>query len=494
MSADVEGLILGAVLDAEGAVLASNAGALLDLAGLKASDFVNAHVRNAWGVVEKLVERRRPVDAGTVAAAGATVKVLPDGALEWLRRLQGANTLDRNAFAEVVEQVRRRRRGDELKKTLTEALTRLEAGDVEPSRVAGELEGRCHDLAVAGVGADETGDSDVLELGLEWEKRDVAGKPLLVPSGIRIIDEHIGGLPPNLSVWAGLPSVGKSALLATAIEQQLRLGFRVGLFGLEDGTRWLSKRIIARELKLPVRDVGVKRLDQLTAEQQARYPDVMQATAALLKGLVTYRRDTISAADLVRRSAHWAQNLGVQCIYVDHGGEVDHDTARFDDYRLAVADTYRHVRNFAVRYQVPVVVLAHTNRASERPDGEEQPPRASDMAETSYIERRARLILGLWRRQGEAGVMRVTVLKQTEGRAGQTLLLTRHIEAAMIDAAEGHEVNLWAERMAEQRKKREARDVEKQAKAEALAKLRESEKAAKKPKPPPQLAFGEAEA
>lgn len=494
MSADIEGLILGAVLDAEGAVLASNAGALLDLAGLKAGDFANAHVRNAWVVVEKLVERRRPVDAGTVAAAGATVKVLPDGALEWLRRLQGSNTLDRNAFAEVVEQVRRRRRGDELKKALTEALTRLEAGDVEPSKVAGELEGRCHDLAVAGAGADGTADNDVLELGLEWEKQDAAGKPVLLPTGVRAIDEHIGGLPPNLSVFAGLPSVGKSALLATCIEQQLLAGFKVGLFGLEDGTRWLAKRIIARRLGVPVRDVGVKRIEALTPEQQARYPEVMQATTVLLKGLVAYRRDTITAEELVRRGANWVQNLGVQCIYVDHGGEVDHDTARYDDFRLAVADTYRRVRNFAVGYGVPVVVLAHTNRASERPDGEEMPPRASDMAETSYIERRARLILGLWRRQGETGVMRVTVLKQTEGRANQTVLLTRHTEAAMIDAAEGHEVNLWAEKQAELRKKREARDAEKQAKAEALAKLREAEKAAKKPKGAPQLTFDGAEA
>lgn len=484
---DIEALILGAVLDADGAVLASNAGALLDLAGLKHTDFSNAHVRNAWRIVETLIDRRRPVGADTVATAGATARVLPEGSGEWLRRLQGANTLDRSAFAEVVEQLRRRRRGEELRKVLAEGLAKLEAGDVEPSKVAAELEGQCHDVSVAGVGSDEVC-NDVLELGIEWEKRDVEGRPLLVPTGIRAIDEQIGGLPPNLSVFAGLPSVGKSALLATCIEQQLLAGFKVGLFGLEDGTRWLSKRIVARRLGIPVRDVGVKPLSSLTAEQQGRYPVVMQEAHALVSaGLVPFRRDTVSSAELVRRAAHWVQNLGVQCIYVDHGGEVEHDTARFEDFRLAVADTYRHVRNFAVRYQVPVVVLAHTNRASERPDGEEVPPRASDLAESAYIERRARLILGLWRRQGEADAMRVTVLKQTEGRAGQTLLLNRHTSAAMIDAESGHEVNLGAERAAEARKKREAREAEKLAKAEVLAKARE---ATKKPARQ-QLGFGE---
>lgn len=479
----LESALLGALLDTGNPALVDPA-SLIDIAGLRPEDLSDVRVRGAWQLAERMAQSRRPLSALTLFAEGKKRKLVGNDSLGWLQGLEASNTLDRAKFAEVATTVRTQSRRSQLAQLLRTQAAELErGGDLAAS--ADLVEAACRD--VGGLGhTHDLGSDDVKELADEWERRLTEGSTTFVPSGLRAVDELIGGWAPNLNIVAGLPSVGKSALLGTAIEQQLLAGRKVGLFGLEDGTRWLAKRIIARDAGVPVRDVGWK---LLTAEQQERYVVAGQRLTTLLGGLVTYRRDTIDAGELCRRIAHWVTALGVQCIYVDHGGEVEHQHRnQSDDYRLAVSETYRRLRNLAVRYQIPVVVLAHTTRASDRPAawGEEAPPRATDIAESAYIERRARVILGLWTKGGEDDSMRVTVLKQTEGKRGDTVRLDRLTNCALLDPASGTAINLQAERAAENKKRRQAREADslakKQATAAAKAAERAAREAAKKPK------------
>lgn len=479
MSKELEAAVLGAILDAEGPVLKSNPGALIDSAGLRATDFTEPRIRVAWGIAARLAERRRPVDAVTIFAAARSAGQLGDPDLTWLKTLQVSNALDRERFVVVVDQLRRSARGSDLAKSLTEAIDSLRRkGDVY--NVASALEEVCR-AAAMDHSQDETGDQDALEVGAEWEGGgDRVGSPLIVPTGVRIIDEHIGGFVPNLNVIAGLPSAGKSALAATMIEQQLRMGMRVGIFGLEDGTRWLARRLISKGLNIPVRLVGVQKIEGDLAE---RYPTVMQDVTNLLRGLTTYRHDTITVDEMCRRASHWVQNKGVQCIYLDHGGEVEHDLGKFNgEMRLAVGETYKRMRNTAIRYQVPFVTLAHTTRDS---DNEEVAPRARDLAESAYIERRSRKMLGCWRRMASPDEMRVTVLKDTEGRSGQTLVLKRITQSALIDPNEGEEISLEQERREEAKKKKLDR-VQESADAKEAKEALEADMRAKKKKRAPQ--------
>lgn len=462
----LEEQLLGAVLDAE--TIGSNAGALIDAAGFRPEDFTSANVCTSWRVAGVLAGRRRPVTAATVYAAGASTRALGQDAQAWLQGLQAGNSLSRAEFAEVVDQVRRVSRSRQLERAIAEQLELLRGGG-DIARVATALENACRDAAAV-FGQDETGEVDVLELGAEAEAREAGQAPaLLVPTGIPAIDAIAGGLPPNLCVIAGQPSVGKSALLGTALEQQLRLGLKPGLFGLEDGTRWLAKRLMARDLGVPVREIGVRHPSSF-GEAWGR---VGQEYATLLRGLTTYRHSTITADEMVRRAANWVTTRGVRCIWVDHGGEVEHRVPEGGDFRLGVKDTYRRLRDFATRYQVPVVVLAHTTRASN--EREDAPPQLTDLAESAYIERMSRFVLGLWTRQKDGDKsLRVTVLKATEGERNVTLLMDRLTTAALVDPKSGEVVNLWAERMAELRAKKEAR---------------ESQKAEKKPKRAQQMAM-----
>src|SRR5690606_38620322 len=119
--------------------------------------------------------------------------------------------------------------------------------------------------ATAAAG-DETGESDVISLLDSWEAASRGEYDPLLPTGIRIIDEHVGGWERNLNLVGGLPSVGKSALIATIIGNQLKAGRKVGLFGLEEGTLWLLKRLVARDTGLQLRAVGRARLTDTQQE------------------------------------------------------------------------------------------------------------------------------------------------------------------------------------------------------------------------------------
>src|SRR5690606_4291554 len=112
----------------------------------------------------------------------------------------------------------------------------------------------------------------------------------LMPTGIKLLDEHVGGWERNLNLVGGLPSVGKSALIATIIGNQLKAGRKVGLFGLEEGTLWLLKRLVARDTGLELRSVGRARL---TDTQQEAVTESMGAWHERFRNLHVYRRGGI---------------------------------------------------------------------------------------------------------------------------------------------------------------------------------------------------------
>lgn len=471
MSAELEAKLLGAILDSRG-FTATEPAALFALAGLRPEDFSDGRVRTAWRIGSALAERGRRVDAELLHAAGRSTGDFENNDLPWLLGLQASNTLERDTFGQMAEALRVSVRRRALTRELKRHVAALEREQATAHAVADAL-----DPFLRGLGSSSsdtgTGADDVLELAELWEAQEQGkAKPLLTPTGIPALDALIGGYPPNLSIVCGLPSVGKSAYLGSGVDAQLDLGLRVGLVGLEDGSRWLPKRLLARDLGIPLHRVGSARRE---GELGLLWPEVASRQAARLKNLLTYRQSTISARELVRLGTDWFLNRGVDVLYVDHGGEVDHaaDNAS-DDHRLRVAQTYGLIRDLAVRVQRPVVVLAHTNRASD--DEQERPPRKSELAESSYIERRARFMLGLWSRQSEPDAMRATVIKNTEGPPGATFRIPRFTSAALLKLNEAELVNLETERREESKAKRLQKEQER---AEA-AELRKQQLAAAK--------------
>ena len=357
-----------------------------------------------------------------------------------LARLQiQASLPSRDSFLAQCEALRHARKLERLRRWHREQLAALEHGQ-DVTAAAAQLESFARDFT-SQARTDETGEADVFEVLEEWDAYNAGIRLPYVPTGITAVDDVCRGYVPNLNVIGGLPSVGKSAFVAESIMSCLEKGMRVGLFGLEDATKWITRRHMSRRMGLAVGDIGSRCLNEY---QQERLADVAGDLCRLQERLYVYRQAGITPATLLATTKHWVLNRGVKLVFIYHGGEVQHEEGDKDRHDLSVANTYRLLRDFAVNHKVPIVVLCHFKRT----DGDGK-PKPSSFAETAYIERMARLALGLWEKPSAPDILRCTVLKQTEGRRGQTLALRRDAEHALLMRGEGWVVDEQAEAEAE---------------------------------------------
>lgn len=429
----VEGWVLGAVMDADGPSLRSTARQLVEQSGCVAEDFADPAHRLYWQATVGLATRGRSADCHSVAAALAGVEGVPEGALKYLAGLQGANEATPEAFAGHCEELRRLAHLRQLEAFHRAALARLsEEVRPDPSKLGAELEGFARTFA-ASSGGDEHGDVDMVELLGEWEDA-LAGRSVpRLTTGIEILDQVAGGLVPNMNVLGGLPSDGKTALADTMILHWLSQGLKVGLVGLEDGTRHLCERYVASECQVDYGDVGIVRLAPWQEER-------LQVAAATYiewtrERLLVFRQAGITGSALVAKLKSWIYRHGVQVAVIDHMGEVLHDRI-YDRNDLNITHTYSRVRDLAVNTKTPILALAHFNRQTlENADGK---PRMQSFRDSAGIEQTMRWGIGVWTKPGDPpDEVRCTVLKRTKGAKGATAILERELRAALIKKKAG---------------------------------------------------------
>ncbi len=481
---ELEAMLLGAVLDSE------EPAALIDASGLTSSDMLDPRVRPCWDLAVRLNARRRSLNAVTLFSAAKLAGQLREDDLAWLQALESRNTLDRTKFLQVAEDLRRTSRGRQVALQLESLATHVRTNGLQPAHVTGTLDAIAQTL-IKDHAPDQTASGDVVEQLEEWDRTEKSGGHFLVPTGLEALDDVIRGWVPNLNLVLGDPAIGKNALIGSCILSQAKAGLKVGLFGLEEGHRWLTKRAMAKGLGMALGDIGaVKR----SAEQDEKLGTVGPELTELLERVHVYSHDGITADELVRRATGWVLNRGVQVIYIDHIGEIRHQARDADGYNWAVANTYRRLRDFAKRYSVPVVILAHRKPESRNRQG---PPKPEDCGMTGEAEKMTRLMLGLWKR-GDA--LRATVIKRNDGETGVTVEFERLFTAALLEPGGGAKVNLQAEARKDSEARRAAKEeqadvawLERKKRRKAIeGGTTEPEVEPEKPKPEPQASLFDA--
>jgi replicative DNA helicase len=427
-----------------GALLAGDATQLIAAGELRAEDFARPFHRACFNAITALAERRRPVSPATVWALVSEAGSPKHGAAE----LEMSALADRSEaeFLSLAAGLRRHRHERQMREFLLEQLEQLEAG-AEPVATAGVMETFARGLMTQEQGF-TFGDADVTRLAEEWEQAESGHRKPHLPTGIRALDDVVMGWEENLNVIGGASSAGKSSLIATSVLSALEAGHRLGFFGLEDGTGWLARRFVSMRTGVPLKQVGrVQRSDAV----HAKVSDAFGYYAKLLQGLITVKPvggTRIHADALLAKCRTLIHRHGVRAVFIDHGLEIDYAGERgerADDRRHRIDRTFSQLRTLALETHTPIIVVVHFNREGSLNDGE--PPRQEHFAECAGIERMSRLSLGLWSTPHDGDdEIRCTVMKQTEGRRWVHLVLKRHIEAAMLAASDGREVNLRDEK------------------------------------------------
>lgn len=418
--------------------------------GLGADDFAGELHRKAWLIARKRAERREPVSAATVGSAGLRGSWFVPDQVRQLEDLADGSTLNRSDLERVAGDLRLMVRAQQLAAALEAEARALRSGAFNPARTAGHLETLASQLQ-RDTAPDEDASGDVVELLETWETAERTGKSRLLPTRIAVLDAEVGGLPPGLTVIASAPGVGKTAVLDSMIRAQLEADpeLHLGFFGLEDGTSHIARRWMAADTGMLLRDIGWK---PRTAEQRAASEAAAERFHPLLRRLHVYRHDTITPGELVLRCQAMRAKYGVSGIYVDNLTEVDFTgRRRQEDQYEALAELGRRLRNFGLREDVPVGLIAHTVGAL-RPG---EIPTINDIAGGQALTRRARLFFGLWAKGEE---IRCTTGKANElGPAATTVQFSRLRTAGLIDPAVGEKINLHAEKRAEETAKLSAR-------------------------------------
>lgn len=254
--------------------------------------------------------------------------------------------------------------------------------------------------------------------GIAGEILDSKGVTGRLKTGFSSIDSLAGGLYSDLlTVLAGRPSMGKSALALNIAVNVARGGNKVAYFSLEDARQFLQRRIIARLADVPLSKIihgGVK---------SEKYSQVLNAIK-IMDNLPLWVSDRGQSVAEIRQSA-WAQHVstGLDLIVIDHLGYIS-DPGK--EYEVVSAAT-RSFAFLAKELHVPVLLLVQLNRAvGSAKDG--NIPTLKNLRGSGKIEEDARAVWFAHRpwyydsEDGDPNEFRLIVAKNSHGPTGVATL------------------------------------------------------------------------
>lgn len=450
--ADLESKLIGAVLELD------DKHGLIEACGLHRDDFTNHRAAMAWVVCEVLARRRKEITADTVCSRGTLANMLSSADLGWLSDLEHSNMLTREQAIQIADDIRRQARGRNVRRQLQQEIDYIDRGRFNPGRSVDALNNIVRGLATD-FAADETADIDLLELNQQWDENVKTGQTMLVPTGIRVLDQALGGgTPRNFWVLQGKPGSGKNMILTSMARAKLLVDHgttrrtKLGLIGLENGTAWLTRRWQAEDLGLPQKEIGSKVLAPEEIERKAR---VDQSHFELLRRIHIYRHDGANIGELVRRILGWIFEEDVTEVLIDNLREVKQER----EYIAHVAHVVGALRDVAGKYGIPIGLAVHDMEDAVK--GKEGPPNPDKMQGGKGPGALSRCTVGVWRK-GFSYRATVTKHEMGEGRwpNGPTCEFKANYEAGTMHAEAGRMLDLEDEEAADRRKLKERADEE----------------------------------
>lgn len=224
------------------------------------------------------------------------------------------------------------------------------------------------------------------------------GDPRAVATGIKPLDEQLGGLfPGELALLGGRPGMGKSAIALSVALHAAEAGKGVLFASLEMPAADLAKRglaslMAARGLRIPYRDA---RRGRITEAQVRGY---VESAADLTRLPIQMTPPSVRSVDAlsvaIRRAARAFERQGCELglIVFDYIQIADGPGARDIDRVGAIS---KALKVAALRHAVPVLALSQLSRAVE--SREDKRPMLSDLRESGQLEQDADVIMFAYR-------------------------------------------------------------------------------------------------
>ena len=413
---EAEASLLGAILiDSDAVVKVADS--------IAAEDFFDARHKHIYQAIEKLYERREPIDVLTLADQLKNSGVLEViGGASYLTELTNFVPTAAHAeqYADIVAQKAMRRRliaasqditdlgkdeSKELKELIEEAETRL--FQVSQQHVKQSV------VSIEDILADSFERLDELHK----DSKSIRG----VPTGYADMDNMLAGLQrSDLFILAARPAMGKTAfVLNLARNVAVSSKESVLIFSLEMGKEQLVDRLLSMESGV---DAWALRTGNLT---DSDFEKLSHAMGSLSEAPI-FIDDTpgITVADLRTKARREAHIRPIGLVIIDYlqlmsGG------SRFgssDNRVQEISEISRGLKGVARELNVPVIALSQLSRSVE--SRSPQIPQLADLRESGSIEQDADVVAFLYREEyynpetDRKNIMDVLIKKHRHGPTG----------------------------------------------------------------------------
>lgn len=191
----------------------------------------------------------------------------------------------------------------------------------------------------------------------------------------------------QLSIIAGRPSMGKSALALDITLNLVHNEFPTAFFTMEDSADMVVRRLLSKQAKVSMVDI---RDNRLTGDQR----DKINAAASEIRPLPLMIDDTsaLSGPLLWQRLAILKEKMDVQAVFIDYMqlfqvGDLNRQEG-LESLSVLLKDAAKH-------FDVAMVVMSQLNREPDKRENHE--PRMSDLRGSGGIEQSADIVSLLYR-------------------------------------------------------------------------------------------------
>lgn len=281
--------------------------------------------------------------------------------------------------------------------------------DLAPGKQIEEAEQRLFKLAETGQyggGFEKFSDATrkAVEMASAAHKR--SSKLSGVPTGIRSLDEKMGGLQrSDLIILAGRPGMGKTSLAtnfafnianvyrAEATENGENEGGIVGFFSLEMSSEQLATRIISEQTELSSSKI---RRGEITEDEFSKLLHTVRRMQQI--PLFIDQTGGISIAQLAARARRLKHQHGLDVLVIDYVQLMTGASRRASENRVQeITEITTGLKALAKELNVPIIALSQLSRQVE--SREDKRPQLSDLRESGSIEQDADVVLFVFREE-----------------------------------------------------------------------------------------------
>ena len=244
-----------------------------------------------------------------------------------------------------------------------------------------------------------------------------------IPSGLKAIDEKVGGwLPGELIILAARPSMGKTALAVKFLVSAAAAKFPVAVFQLEMSETQFAKRVIAIEAE----HLHANQLYKHGLKTEKDWTDYTDTDSRIRRFPIHLMcRPGMSVHECAIEARKLVHEHGIKIIVVDYlqlmGGTKSN---RNSNREQEIAEVSRKLKQLALELQLPVIALSQLSRAVEQRS--DKRPMLSDLRESGSIEQDADFVSFLYRSEyygiepqnGLPGTTEFIVSKHRNGSLG----------------------------------------------------------------------------